>query len=184
MVSQSIRNTVWQDYLDVDRLGRYYEALADRYQWYYRSVRFLLLVMVIVSVAFPYTSLPQPISWIVGAMLVILTAILVAVDYVGDFSKKSAVLHGISIQVKRLELEWEALWLEIDDANAEDSEIRRRNSECQLRLIEATARSGEEGITINSKLNQKCMETAYAIMEDRYRHAYGEEPATSPSLST
>lgn len=182
MVSQPTRNAVWQDYLDIARLGRYYEALADRYQWYYRSVRFLLLAMVIVSVAFPYTSLPQPASWIVGAILILLTAILVAVDYVGDFARKGTVLHGISIQVKHLELEWQTLWLEIDDADAQDSEIRRRNSDCQRRLIEATARSGEEGITINSKLNQKCMETAYAIMEDRYRHAYGEDP--SPSLPT
>ena len=149
------------------------KALADRYQWYYISVRFLLLFMVIVSVAIPYTSLSQPASWLFGALSVVLTAILVAVDYVGNFAKKRAVLHGISVQVNRLESDWEMLWLEIDDADTEDSEMRQRNRDCQRTMMEVTERAGEEGITIDRKLNQKCMETAYAIMEDRYRYAHG-----------
>jgi hypothetical protein len=173
MVSQSTRNAVWQSYLDVARLGRYYEALADRYQWYYRSVRFLLLFAVIVTVAIP-SYLSQPSSLIFGAVAVLLTAILVAVDYVGDFAKKSAVLHGISVQVNRLESDWEMLWLEIDDADTEDSEVRKKNRDCQRILMEVTERAGEEGITIDDKLNQRCMETAYAIMGDRYRYAHEE----------
>ena len=173
MVSQSTRNAVWQSYLDVARNSRYYEALANRYQWHYRSVRFLLLFAVIVTVAVP-SYLSQPASLIFGAVAVLLTAILVAVDYVGDFAKKSAVLHGISVEVNRLESDWEMLWLEIDDSDAVDSEIRQRNRECQRLLMQVEKRAGEEGITIDAKLNQKCMETAYAIMEDRYRYAYGE----------
>lgn len=180
MVSQSTRNAVWQSYLDVARNGRYYEALADRYQWYYRSVRFLLLLAVIVTVAVP-SYLSQPASLIFGAVAVLLTAILVAVDYVGDFAKKSAVLHGISVQVNRLESDWEILWLEIDDVDAVDSEMRQRNRDYQRLLNEVTERAGEEGITIDNKLNQKCMETAYEIMEDRYRYARGEEATTSAS---
>ena len=175
MVSQSTRNTVWQSYLDVARNSRYYEALANRYQWYYRSVRFALLFMVIVSVAVPYTSLSHPASWILGTLSVGITAILVAVDYVGDFAKKSAVLHGISVEVNRLESDWELLWLEIDDSDAVDSEMRQRNKDYQRLLMTVEKRAGEEGITIDHKLNQKCTETAYAIMEDRYRYAYGEE---------
>lgn len=173
MVSHSTRNAVWQSYLDVARLGRYYEALADRYQWYYRTVRFFLLFAVIVTVAVP-SYLSQPASLIFGAVAVLLTAILVAVDYVGDFAKKSAVLHGISVQVNRLESDWEMLWLEIDDAEADDAEMRERNRDCQRTLMEVTERAGEEGITIDDKLNQRCMETAYEIMGDRYRYAHEE----------
>ena len=178
MASQSTRNAVWQSYLDVARNNRYYEALANRYHWYYRSVRFTLLFMVIVSVAIPYTSLPDPASWILGVISVCITAILVAVDYVGDFAKKSAVLHSISVEVSRLESDWEILWLQMDESDAVDSELRQKNNEYQRRLITVEKRAGEEGITINHKLNQKCMETTYAIMEDRYRYAYGEEATT------
>ena len=181
MVSQSTRNTVWQSYLDVARNSRYYEALANRYQWYYRSVRFLLLFAVIITVAVP-SYLSQPASLIFGAVAVVLTAILVAVDYVGDFAKKSAVLHGISTEVSHLESDWEMLWLEIvDESDAVDSEMRRRNRGYQRLLMRVEERAGEEGITIDNKLNQKCMEMTYAIMEDRYRYAYGEE--ATPSVS-
>ncbi len=42
MVSDQIRNEVWQHLLDIARLVRYYAALSDRYRRNYTIVRFLL----------------------------------------------------------------------------------------------------------------------------------------------
>lgn len=108
MVSDRTRNAVWQNYLDVSRLGMYYETLANRYRWYYISLRVALLLSVIGSVASPLTPLNHPAA---TTALVIVTIILVAMDYALDLAKKSAVLQEVSIQVKGLESDWEMLWL-------------------------------------------------------------------------
>ncbi len=171
MVSDATRNAVWQGYLDVVRLTYYYEVLSDRYQRIYLTVRFAMLFFVIVSVASSFMSLPQPVTAII---LVGITAILVALDYVGDFARKAALLHGISSQVRRLGFEWEALWLGIDEADTEDKATRQKNVELQRLVTDVAERAGEAGITINNKLNQKCMEKAYAIVEDRHRYDQGE----------
>lgn len=174
MVSDATRNAVWQSYLDVVRLTYYYEVLSNRYQKYYLTIRFAMLFFVIATVASPFISLPQPVTPIV---LVIITAFIVALDYVGDFARKAALLHGISGQVRRLNSQWELLWLSIDDTGAEDEVTRQKNTGLQRLLMEATDRAGEAGITTNNKLNQECMETAYAIVEDRHRYDLGEASA-------
>ena len=174
MVSDATRNAVWQSYLDVVRLVYYYEALADKYQRLYFWIRFGMLFFVIASVASPFAPFPQPIGVIVTVALIMVTATLVAADYVGDFAKKAALLHGIAGQVNRLGSEWRALWLVIDDADSEDGMARRKNEDLQSRLTETTEQAREAGITINDKLNQECVETAYAIVEDRHRYDLGE----------
>lgn len=174
MVSNATRNAVWQSYLDVVRLNYYYEALSDRYQRLYLLIRFGMLFFVIATVASPFISVPQPATSI---MLVIITAFIVALDYVGDFARKAALLHGIAGHVRRLRSEWELLWLSIDNTDTENEATQRRNAELQRLLMDAAERAGEAGITINNKLNQECMEKAYAIVEDRHRHDLGEASA-------
>ena len=174
MVSDATRNAVWQSYLDVARLVYYYDAQADRYQRFYIAIRFAMLFFVIVSVASPFAPFPQPIDVIAPVALILVTAVLVTADYVGDFAKKAAVLHGIAAQVHRLGSECRALWLRIDDADSEDGMARRKNEKLQNHLTETTEQAREAGITINNKLNQECVETAYAIVEDRHRYDLGE----------
>lgn len=171
MVSQRTRNAVWQNYLDVARLGLYYEALADRYRRRYIFLRVALLLSVLGSVASPLTPLSHP---VVTTALVIATVALVAADYALDFAKKSAVLHQINVEVLRLEGEWEGLWLSVDDDTADELEVRAENRNLESRVLDATKRCGDEGIPIDNKLNQKCMETAYEVAEGRFQYAHGE----------
>ena len=171
MVSQRTRNVVWQSYLDVSRLGLYYETLANRYRRYYLSLRAALLLSVIGSVASPFTPLNHPAA---TTVLVIATVVLVAADYALDLAKKNAVLHHINMDVMRLEASWEALWLRVDDADADEADIRAENRSLQSRLMDATKRCGEEGISTDYKLNQKCAETAYEVVKGRYLYAHEE----------
>ena len=171
MVSDSTRDSVWQNGLDVSRLGYYYEALTNRYRRYYIWLRFALLVSVIASVGSQYTPLNHP---LVTTILVIAAVILVAMDYALDLAKKSAVLQEICIQVKKLEADWEMLWLGVDDEDANDSETRQKNRALYERLLEVTGRSVAEGILIDNKLNQKSLKTANSIIKDKYGYAHGE----------
>ena len=172
MVSEPTRDAVWQNYLDVSRLGYYYETLANRYRRYYIWLRFALLVSVIASVGSQYTPINHPIA---TTFLVIATVMLVAVDYALDLAKKSAVLQEIYLQVKGLEADWEMLWLEIEDEDADDVETRQKNRALYRRLLQVTGRSVAEGILIDDKLNQESLKTANKIIEDKYGYAHGEQ---------
>ena len=172
MVSEPTRDAVWQNYLDVSRLGYYYETLANRYRRYYIWLRFALLVSVIASVGSQYTPINHPIA---TTFLVIATVMLVAVDYALDLAKKSAVLQEIYLQVKGLEADWEMLWLEIEDEDADDVETRQRNRALYRRLLQVTGRSVAEGILIDDKLNRESLKTANKIIEDKYGYAHGEQ---------
>ena len=172
MVSQRTRNAVWQSYLDVSRLGLYYEELANRYRRYYVVLRVALLLSVIGSVASPFTPLSHPAA---TTFLVIATVVLVAADYALDLAKKSVVLHQINVQVGRLENEWKMLWIRVDDADSADSNIRLDNFRLEERLMEATRRCGEEGIATNYKLDRKCMEMAYDVIEEKTKHSRQEQ---------
>ena len=171
MVSEPTRDAVWQNCLDVSRLGYYYETLSNRYRRYYIWLRFALLVSVIASVGSQYTPISHPIA---TTLLVIATVMLVAVDYALDLAKKSAVLQEIYLQVKGLEADWEMLWLEIEDEDADDSETRRENRALYRRLLRVTGRSVAEGILIDDKLNRESLKTANKIIEDKYGYAHGE----------
>lgn len=171
MVSEPTRDAVWQNCLDVSRLGYYYETLSNRYRRYYIWLRFALLVSVIASVGSQYTPINHPIA---TTLLVIVAVMLVAVDYALDLAKKSAVLQEIYLQVKGLEADWEMLWLEIEDEDADDSETRRENRALYRRLLRVTGRSVAEGILIDDKLNRESLKTANKIIEDKYGYAHGE----------
>ena len=150
----------------------YYEALANRYRWYYISLRVALLVSVFGSVASTFA----PLDYLPATLiLVAATVILVAVDYALDFAKKSAVLHQVSVQVGLLETEWKMLWIRVDDDDSADSNIRSRSLQLEERLMEATRRCGEEGIATNYKLDRKCMEMAYDVIEEKTKHARQEQ---------
>ena len=171
MVSEHMRNAVWQNYLDASRLGYYYEALTNRYRGYYIGLRLALLISVIASVGTQYTPVSHP---VITALLVIATVALVSVDYALDLAKKSAVLQEVCIQVRSLEADWEMLWLGIEDENANDVETRQKNRALYERLLEATGRSLAEGILIDYKLNRKSTKTANAVIEGKYGYAHGK----------
>lgn len=43
MVTEQTRQDIWQAYLDLARLTRYYDALADRHRRNHKVIQFLLL---------------------------------------------------------------------------------------------------------------------------------------------
>lgn len=63
-------------------------------------------------------------------------------------------------------MEWQSLWNEQSDL--EDSEVLLRNTRLNHRLNTVTERSGLIGVRDNDKLNLRCQEEAYAVMESHY----------------
>ena len=164
MVTDQMRSLVWQEYLDAARLVRYYEALSDKYRRNYLVVRFLLLAAAASGIAALLELLPA----IAQSFAAGLVALIVAWDFVSDYAKKAAVLHTISIECSQLESEWQQLWAEIDEDVLSTAEVLQRNDRLSRRILGVTSWAGLADIREDQRLNEKCAESAYRVMVDRY----------------
>lgn len=162
MVAEQTRNAIWQELLDVARLVRYYEALSDQHRRNHLIVRFLLLAAAAGGIAALLDLLPAMAQLVAGGVI----ALLVAWDFVSDYAKKAAILHAISIECSAMEIEWQALWLELE--NISDADARLENTRLSRRIADVTGWAGQADIREDRKLNEECEKAAYRVMTDRY----------------
>ena len=152
MVSLRTRNAVWQNCLDVSLVGLHCEALANRCMRRRDFLRAALLVAVIGVAASLFTPLNHPAA---TTVLAVAAAVLALADYALNLAKKSAVLHQVSVDVARLEAEWNDLRVRMDDEDADDLEVRSENRRLKSRLMDAAKRLREAGVAANDSLNRK-----------------------------
>lgn len=164
MVSAQTRNDVWQELLDVARLVRYYEALADRHRRIHMIVRFLLLAAAVSGIVALLALLPAVVQLVANGLV----ALLVAWDFVSNYARKSTVLHAISLECSLLEVEWRELWADINNDHLSDAEARDKNYRLARRISEVTGWAGQADIGESQRLNKKCAKVAYKVMADRY----------------
>ena len=164
MASDETRNDVWQELLDAARLARYYEALSDRHQRKHRIVRFLLFVAGASAVATVLKFLPGEAQAVVGGLV----AIVVAWDFVSDYAQKAAVLRTVSIACSELESEWRELWHDVNHDVVDEPQLRDQLQRLARRTREVTSRAGDAGVSVDQKLNERCAESAYKVVSDRY----------------
>lgn len=166
MVSDEIRNEVWQDFLDVTRLVRYYGALSDRYKRNYNIVRVLLFAAATSGIAAFLDALP-PIAQLISGVGI---ALIIAWDFVSDYGRKAAVLHAIRLQCGELENEWHALWRSVDDGTIANEEALKKNRQLLQKITSLTGNAGYADIREDHKLNEIQAANAYKTMEERYAH--------------
>ena len=164
MVSPLIRNRVWQEFFDQARLVRYYEVLSDRYRKKHSIVSFLLVAAAVGAIGAFLDLLPQFVQLIANGFI----ALLVVWDLVLAPARKAAVLHTISTECSRLEIEFKELWDETNATEASDNEIKRKLSQLEHRVLEVTSRAGDAYIREKPKLNEQCEATAKRVMKEQY----------------
>ena len=162
MVSEQVRNAVWQDMLDVARVIRYYDALSDRYKHNQAVIRFLLLIAVAGGIGALLDLFPEIAQLISGGLV----ALLVAWDFISDYARKAAILHVISIECSALEIEWQSLWFKIE--TLDDDTALNENTRLLRRISDVTGWAGQANIREDRKLNEECERVAYEVMEARY----------------
>ena len=164
MTNANTRRVVWNGLLDVSRQVRYYGALSARYnQWNQRILFGLILAGSTEALSVFFKA---------SEFLIILFALTVAAiaawAVAGDYAKKAAVLHGISLECSYLEIEWESLWNCIDRVDFSDDLALKRNQELQQRLTAATSRAAPVGIHEDRKLNEKVWAETCIVLEQQY----------------
>ena len=128
------------------------EALASRCMRRRDFLRVALLVAVIGSAASLFTPMNHPVA---TTILAVAAAVLALADYALNLAKKSAVLHQVSVDVARLEAEWNDLRVHMDADDADDLEVRSEDRRLKSRLMDAAKRLREAGIAANDNPNRK-----------------------------
>lgn len=166
MVTEQTRQDIWQAYLDLARLTRYYDALADRHRRNHKIIQFLLLASASGGVITFLEVLPKEFQLIISTAV----AVLVVWDLIMDYSKKAALLHKISMECSDIEIRLSSLWNSVQSGRLEDEEAKGENAKLMQKVLEATRLAGEIGVPENKSLNRKCAAEAYEVMVARYVH--------------
>lgn len=164
MATVQTRDQVWEDFLSIARLFRYYHALADRYRRNRMILRFLLLSAAASGVAAVLDITPSIMQSVASGVV----ALLIVWDFVADYATKAAILHTVCSDCGELELDWQNLWLDMDNLDLEDAEVQLRNRKLNEKLRVITDRPGYINVRDDHKLNEECEEIAYRIMGERY----------------
>ena len=124
----------------------------------------MLLIAAAAGVATILDLLPEDGQALAGGLV----AILVAWDFVADYARKAAIVHTISVECSALESDWRELWHEVNGREADDAQIRDKMRALNRKVLEATGRAGTADIREDERLNEKCAESAYKVVRDRY----------------
>ena len=171
MTTEQTRMDVWEEMLDIARLVRYYEKLADRHRTHFFIVQGILVLSALVGTAVflsQFKVFPQHVQEIILIIAGLALASATAWDIVANNARKAAVLHAISKECSLFEIEWMNLWAEVNGHQSEDSVVREKNRQLARRLTEVTVWAGDADIRENSKLNEECESIAYKIMSEKY----------------
>lgn len=164
MASESIRNLIWQELLDVARLVRYYEALTDKYVLRDRVLKTVLLLSASASIAALLEALPNWVQLIAGLGI----AVCIVTDFVMNFARKAAVLHAISTECSFLQNQIELLWAQVQDASGDEEEIKRDYIQLDQRLNTITSWARHANIREDKGLNESCAQAAYTVIGNKY----------------
>ena len=164
MTSERTRTDIWQGLWDAKRMGRYYLAIQQRYQTADRVVVALLLVSGTGSVATLWNMMPD---WSQAAFGMAIATVTIW-SALGKYSTKAAVAHSICLQCNDLAVEWRALLADVDSHRLDDAEAREAFNRLDQKMNHVTARSGDVGLAINNKINEKSAEEAGKELELSY----------------
>ena len=161
MVSDHNISQVWLGLLDAERLSRYYQAMAARLQrWHMGLTAFVALGS---TGAVSSLLLGAP-DWVAEMLAGAVAAVAVWTSYYGHASK-AATMEATRDSCADLALSWRELWAHIEDMD--DAEARREVQRLQRRDESATARVPAH-LAARHRLNRRCAEEAYAVLENEY----------------
>ena len=165
-VSDATRNDTWGLLLDLERQVRYYLRLADRYTLTYRTIRYGLLVGILLEAAVVYFSAGQPLLlWTIGGLGAALLGFATIFDAVTNYAETSSVLRLTAELCDEIKVEAERLWRDIESGRVEDADAEERYNGIVNRWSLATSRVKLE---VHHPDNVKAAKEAYEVLASRY----------------
>ena len=124
----------------------------------------LLLLSGTASVATLWETMPP---WTQPAFGLVVAAVTIW-SVLGRYAAKAAAAHTICQQCNELAVEWRTLLADLDRNRIDDMEARKALDSLDHRMSHATARSGDVGLSMNDKINERSAKEAAEELELSY----------------
>lgn len=164
MVTLHRRSKAWEDFVEAERLYRYYHGLFKHYQRWRNGVRLSLFFALSGTVASALQNAPAQL--VLGVALAV--AILMGVDFLGDYARKSAVAFSISHSCGELVEVYQELWTSIENFEVDDRHVAAELRRLADETTRITGRSGDTELVERRRLNIRSAAEAYEVMAERY----------------
>ena len=169
MVSKEIQKDIWQGLLDSACSTLYHAVLAKRYRRWDRALKYLTLAS-----ATGYFSawldiipsfLQSPIQLVANGCI----ALFVLWGLIAEHARKEALLYTVSVQCKKIEDKWGALWVDVKrGALYRDADVASHRDKLKQAGKDWTQLPGYAGISDNPHLNEDCEAEALRAIKKRY----------------
>ena len=187
MISDEVRNYVWQDMLDTSRCIRYYNDLRNKLlkqDSRIRNVTFFAGLFSIIGVVATTTSGTPFLLNVSDSIETVLKSTIALISLIGvvvcavlsewrsrkDFKYKAKIAAFIGINLGSLDVEYSQLWgeLNLDDNSLNNSDVLAQRDRLLQKLTEITKIGMEERLVDDGKLNEQSAKDAYLELESRY----------------
>ncbi len=160
-----LRDEIWNQLVDAERLVRYYGDLARYYNRCRWILRGAILLFCMTGITAFVESLPEWINLIVAAFL----AGAVVWDAVMNYEKKAALLGIICVRCDRMLNQWRDLWNEVEreELLAEDA-LEEKFRHLRDDMTDVTEWATLCGISEHKRIHEKATKAAYETIQGYY----------------
>ena len=151
------RQRAWDGRLDAERNYRYYRALADRYRLYYQSAAFAIAVASLFAGAL--YAWDHPLGNVFAAIASVMAALVMVFLISFEIPIRAARADSAATYYQELVDEWRSVWWNhFGESVLEDiKKLEARMNTCP-----------QVPISVNKKLNNRCIDEAEKIVEAEY----------------
>ena len=164
-ITDRTRNDVWRTLCDLEWNGRYYDALADQYQFRYLALRFGILGSVPVEGAILYFAVSYPWLFIAALVVGVVLGVLTVWDAVSNYAEKAAIIRLTAFACDDLKRDSETLWRQVETTRITNDEAEAAHESITERWARATQRV-QSGT--HHRLNVKAYQDANQDIRNRY----------------
>ena len=168
-VTDQTRTAVWQVLCDLEWNTRYYGALADRYRFRHRALRFVILIGLLGEAATFYVATMNPWLFWIGAVFGALLVALTVWDALSDYAEDAAILRVTGFICNDLNRETDVLWRRIETYGIAPQDAEARLESITERWARATQRVRP---AVDHQLNRQTAADANQEIVNRYANRY------------
>lgn len=172
MISETLRNDIWNNMGDTIRQSLYYAELAQKMEQNNFRMRIVLAVAGGTSALVSANIYPE--SWAIqlrvaqvgtGAFI----SLLIALSFAFAFDKKAGILHAVTTDIMLLRRDWKALWMEMEAGEIDEKTLRMRNRLLGERLEHLSSRADFAGVKDDDQLDIISSQRVERIMINEFK---------------
>ncbi len=159
-----LRDEVWKQLNNAERLFRYYYELSQYYDVRERRLRGTILFSYIAGASAIFEVIPREATFVFAPLVIVATVW----DMTMRYGEKAALLRVICTRCDRLLGQWKELWVELEDEVIENDSLWMKYRYLRDEETASSQLSVLFGIKKHERISEEAEEEAYSYTEKSY----------------